>query len=180
MATDVIEDGTAIDWNVVLDEFRPWMVRVLRSRVDGRHVADEIVQEVCLSVLRQSNRPVDPRKVKPWLFQILTRRVADLYRREFAEASHFEQDGVGEPVDAKESWQWLAATEQAEIVAEAMSQIDEDDRFILERKFRDGWSYQQLADHFACTERSAEHRLVRAKKRLRVLLADHIDTETLR
>lgn len=172
MTTDAIEEPAAIEGTALLVNHREWIETIIRRRVENRHVADEICQEVCVSILQQPNRPQDAAKVRPWLFQVVTRRIADHYRKRYQElAARDVLNEAFERADERESWQWLAETEQAETVTAALAELDEDDRQLLIGKFRDRWTYEQIAEHFGCTVRSAEHRLIRAKSRLRSRLA---------
>lgn len=171
MTTDAIEEPAAIEGTALLVNHREWIETIIRRRVENRHVADEIFQEVSVSILQQPNRLQDAAKVRPWLFQVVTRRIADHYRRQYQEIAGYDVlRETFDNADERESWQWLAETEQAETVSAALAELDEEDRQLLVGKFRDRWTYEQIAKHFDCTVRSAEHRLIRAKSRLRLLL----------
>lgn len=174
----ISESAEVIDWAQSIADLHSWMLNIVRSRVDGRNTAEEIVQDVSLLVLQHQHRPVDREKIRPWLFQILTRRVADHYRRLGVErratgSLHNECETFSSMlVDSVESWHWLAASEERATLASCMSELDEQDQAILVMKYRDRASYKDIASQLACSERSVEHRLVRAKQRLKQLLTD--------
>jgi RNA polymerase sigma factor (sigma-70 family) len=55
-------------------------------------------------------------------------------------------------------------------------QLDELDRQVLMLKYVEGWTYRQLAEMLGVTEDTIEYRLLRARKRLKSLLQQQVET----
>ena len=82
-----LPNNLAIDWPTVLQQHKPWLQKVLRSRVGDSHEIEDLFQEIALAVFRQSKTqrrsdgsvkpatvPSNPEKVAPWLYRLAVRR----------------------------------------------------------------------------------------------------------
>ena len=72
---------------------------------------------------------------------------------------------------------WDRSASPDERLAVAMDRLPGDEREMLTLKYRDGWSYRQLAERFGVSERVVEYRLVRAKQMLRTEMLAQLDRE---
>ncbi|MFT5523427.1 MAG: RNA polymerase sigma factor (sigma-70 family) [Pirellulaceae bacterium] len=174
-----------INWEEQLEVHRKWLLTLARSRLDDSHSAEDILQDISLSVIRQNPQLEDPKKIRSWLYQVVVRRTTDYlrqrYRRELLldrysqfdergqtdERGQVDERGQGEP---EQSWSWMLAAEQRELLQTALGQLPDEDRQLVLLKFTKNWSYKQLAEKFGRTERAVEYRLVRAKQQLRAEL----------
>ncbi|MDP6718786.1 MAG: RNA polymerase sigma factor [Pirellulaceae bacterium] len=169
------QHSVPIDWSAELEKNRGWMYDVARARVEDSHAVDDVMQDVSLAVIRQNGHPVDRRKVRSWLYQIVVRRTADHMRRKYGhrklvEGYASEQgDGHDDPA-AKPGADWVMAKEQTASLKIALSRLPDDEREMMTLKYTDNWSYRRLAERFGVSERVIEYRLVRAKQQLRTEL----------
>ena len=85
MASTLPEIHPVIDWPTELERHREWMRSIAKLRLGNMHAADDVVQEASLAVIRQNGRPIDPSKIRSWLYQVVVRRCADFVRSEFGE-----------------------------------------------------------------------------------------------
>lgn len=179
-----------IDWTQELDRHRPWMLKVLRSRVGDWHVADDLIQEVALAVLKQESRPADPSKIAPWLYRLTVRQAINFHRRsKMQRLQHWDGDesvgvansatdarikpiseSIGRTKLAPTPLEWLIEEEKAGSIRTAMQRARPRDRELLTLKYSENWTYQQLADHLGVKVKTIEYRLLKAKQRLRRLL----------
>lgn len=161
----------ALDWSAMLAEHRGWLGTVIRSRLRDSAAVDDVLQEVSLAVLKQSNRPLQADKVAPWLYRIAVRKVINYQRHvgrrrklldgfveERGEAAGLEKTGPGE---------WLLKKEEANQITKAMEFLDAGDRQMLMLKYTEGWGYRELAEHLGTTIKTVEYRLLRARQALR-------------
>lgn len=123
------------------------------------------MQEVSVSALRQEGRPERPEGVRPWLYQLATRRLADHFRRRGRLPDAVPLPDL--PSDDGGGWRWLAACEDRERLQAALSKLDADARELLAQRYAGGWGYRALADHWGVSERAVEHRLCVAKRQLK-------------
>ena len=162
------DNQAAIDWSAELTRHREWMLGVARSRLGDEHAADDVLQDVSLSVIKQNGRPTDRGKIRAWLYQVVVRRTADYFRKSYRQDQLFAdvaRQSDSETVDPD----WVMSREPPDLRA-ALETLSEDERQIFVLKYVENWSYGRLAEQFAISERAVEYRLVRAKERLRTAL----------
>lgn len=164
-----------IDWQAAIETHRPWLRKVLRSRVGDSHAVDDLMQEISLSVVKQTSKngtepgslPTDSDKVAPWLYQLAVRQAVNFYRRKNKKSAPQlveEMEVLGtdpQPLD------WLLREEKQMSVGQAIQKLDPESREIMTLKYTENWTYRQLAEHLGVTEKAIEHRLTKAKKLLR-------------
>jgi RNA polymerase sigma factor (sigma-70 family) len=160
-----------INWEQQLEDHREWLLKLARSRLDDPHSAEDILQDISLSIVRQNPQLEDVSKIRSWLYQVVVRRTTDYlrqrYRRERLVDEYSQRDNW-EHED--QSWDWLLAGEQHKLLQSALKQLAAEDRQLIVLKFTENWSYKQLAEKFERSERAIEYRLVRAKQQLRAEL----------
>ena len=157
-----------IDWEAELPLHREWMVRTARSRLGDPHVAEDVVQDVFLSIVRQNPQLDDPTRIRSWLYQAVVHRVSDQLRTEYRRTRAV--NGMTEqilPEQEELGWDWLLAKEQRDLLKTAVGQLPELDREIVLLRFGHNWTYNRLAERLGMTARAVEYRLVRAKQNLR-------------
>lgn len=165
------DNPTAIDWPAELLRHREWMHGVARARLGDEHAAEDVMQDVSLAVIRQNGRPTDPGKVRAWLYQVVVRRAADYFRKQYRQAQLVEEF-AGDPaaVSHYDDAGWVTRSESSAILRAALGRMPDEDRQMFVLKYVENWSYRQLAERFQVSERTVEYRLVRAKQRLRTQL----------
>jgi len=161
----------ALDWSVLLAEHRGWLGTVIRSRLRDSAAVDDVLQEVSMAVLKQSNRPEQAEKVAPWLYRIAVRKVINhqrhVGRRRKLLDGFVEERGETAGLEKTAPGEWLLKNEQANQVTRAMEHLDAGDRQILMLKYTEGWGYRELAEHLGTTIKTVEYRLLRARQALR-------------
>ena len=172
-ASVLSDDSTtaALDWGALLAEHRGWLGTVVRSRLRDTAAVDDVLQEVSLAVLKQSNRPERADKVAPWLYRIAVRKVINyqrhLGRRRKLLDGFVEERGEAAGLEKSAPGEWLLKKEQENQVLQAMEYLDAGDRQILMLKYTEGWGYRELAEHLGTTIKTVEYRLLRARQTLR-------------
>lgn len=142
---------------------RAWHVPVWTyvRRMLGSQRADDVTQEVWVSVLRGLPRLSDPARFAPWLFTIARRAVADRLREEYA-----RPDPPPPPVeeDAIE-----AAIDRAELVS-ALAALPVREREVLVLFYLEDFSLEDCAAICAVPSGTVKSRLNRARR----LLSEHL------
>lgn len=168
--------SSAIDWPEELAKHARWLRTVVFGRLGDGHLVDDLLQEVGLAVSKADQRPNDPQKVAPWLYQVAVRQCL-MFRRKIGRqkrlyqgyASHREAYGAETDV---EPMHWLMREERSASLRAALQTLPELDRQILMLKHLENWTYQQLADHLGVSIHTIEHRLLKARKALRRQLSE--------
>ncbi len=170
-----------IDWPMALQAHRPWLMRVLISRMGDPHAAEDALQEISLAVVKgnqkinaQSNAhsngqllPSRQDKVAPWLYRLAVRQAVDYHRRRHRK--HVVQSMPELELVSSEAppLQSLVGREQQEQFEAVFNSLPPPCREILSLKYTQKWSYQQMADHLGIPIRTVEHRLYKARTELR-------------
>jgi len=165
-----------IDWQKAIATNRNWLRKVLQSRVGDRHSIDDLMQEVALAVVQQSNGsvgsvPVEPTKVAPFLYGVAIRKAANFHRqanrKSHATPVTDETIELENKTSALQPLDWLLKKERSQSLESAIESLDEESREILMLKYTESWSYKQLADHLGTSEKAVERRLARARQKMR-------------
>ena len=167
--------SAAIDWQAALASHDHWLRTVVYSRLREPEAVDEVMQEVALAAVRQASPLADPAKVAPWLYRLAVRqsllfrrkcgrrrRLTNQYAERLPTAEH--DRGPRNPLD------WLLQAERCQAVRHALRQLAPRDAEILLLKYREDWSYHQIAAHLGVSHSAVETRLHRARNRLRAEL----------
>lgn len=162
----------------MLRQHRRWLETVVRARLGDAHAAEDLMQDLAIAVLKQSNKPTDHQKVAPWLYRIALRKVINHRRFQGRQrrlvdgfGRHTEHIGSGEEPSSNH---WLMKQETMASVREALKHINESDRQILLLKYTEGWNYRELSAHLGISIKTVEYRLLRARDALREVLEKQI------
>jgi len=170
------------EWLAGLKQHEPWLRKVLFNRVGDNDVVDDLMQEIGVAISRPELRPDDINRLGAWLYRVAVKQ-SFLYRRKMGRyRKHFvaSDDPIVTSTDVHQAdpLNWLLGREHQQTVRHCLANLSETDRDILMLKYVENWTYQQLAERLGVTVHTVEHRLLKAKKRLRQLLQQaHVDVE---
>ncbi|WP_244422672.1 RNA polymerase sigma factor [Ktedonobacter racemifer] len=139
-----------------------------------RHLAEDLVQETLLHVLRQRTYQAH-RPFKPWLYMIATNLARDSFKsaavRTSRRACHEEEAMLhlydGEPSPEEHA----LAAELGSEVRVALTQLGEAYRVVVVLRFYQGFSLQEIAETLHIPLGTVKSRLSVGVHRLRILLA---------
>jgi len=172
--------STAIDWPAVLEHHKPWLQKVLRSRIGDRHEVEDLFQEIALAVFRQAKPvtktggiekpatvPNNPEKVAPWLYRLAVRQAVNFHRRANRKSQAKPSPELEPFSPTPQPLDWMLEKEQEQNLQKALAELRPQDREILTLKYTENWSYNQIAEHLGVPVRTIEYRLLNARKSLR-------------
>lgn len=163
--------AVAIDWTAEFARNRPWMLRILRSRVGDAHAAEDCLQNIAVAVWSQDCKPELPEKVAPWLYRLTVRAAINFHRHRGRRPSVALTDETRVVSgDQTEPLDWLLEQEREGQIYRALRRLPPRDREILVLKYTQGWTYQQLADHLGVKPKTIEYRLMKSRDRMRRLM----------
>ena len=137
--------------------------RFLVRMTGRRDVADDLVQDVFLNVVRALRNGGPVGHERGWIFSIARNLLADRHRR-----SQREIVTADEPPE-----QSTPATQALTVrLAESLDRLAEADREAFLLREIGGLSYQEIADMCGCTMDSVRCRLHRTRGALRAMLID--------
>ncbi len=161
---------------VLYDQYVPAVWRMILSRVDDRHQAEDLVSETILALLRHVESAEQPiRCLSGWLHVVATRRVQNHFRtvgrmRKHLAAHQRSADGDGQADPGQlEPWQQHAAGESRDQILRVLDALPEQQRAALQWKYFDDVPVRDIAERLEVTEKAAEAMLYRARTAFRRL-----------
>jgi len=154
----------------LFDHFAPRLKAfVMRSGL-GSGQAEEIVQDVMLSVWRKADQ-FDPHRaqVSAWIYQIARNRQIDVIRKERRPVpEELAEDPDAEP-DAS---QILAVEQEAGLLKAALATLKPDQRDVIEKAYLGELSHQQISDQTGLPLGTIKSRIRLGLERLRYELKE--------
>jgi RNA polymerase sigma-70 factor (ECF subfamily) len=169
---DLVRDRSLVELCQAGDEgafgdlYTRYYQRLLRfcvRRVGNVHEAEEITQEAFARAFSAMPRFAGERRFYPWLTVIAARLCIDSHRR----IARSEPTAEVDPGTVDGGQQQVIDNVDLQYLAQAMAQLGPRHREVLELRETQGWSYQQIADHYNVTMGTVEALLFRARKALR-------------
>jgi RNA polymerase sigma-70 factor, ECF subfamily len=134
--------------------FRGDIYAFVLSRLHDRADAEDVTQQTFVDAAAAFARGVAPRAMRPWLFSVAQRRVADELRRRGRRVVVVDAD-VGEDAPA------------APTLACALERLSAEDRRLLFLRFVAERTHLEIAVTVGCNEAASKMRVSRAAQRLR-------------
>jgi RNA polymerase sigma-70 factor, ECF subfamily len=182
---------------VLLRTYGPGMLRVARMYVSSRAVAEEVVQEAWLAVLKGIDRFEGRSSLKTWLFRIVantakTRGVREARSTPFSSFAADEETSVspdrfqgpgerfpGHWAVAPASWAGipedrLLARETMEVVRREIERLPPSQRAVLELRDIEGFSTDEVCNALDLTETNGRVLLHRARAKVRAALEEYL------
>jgi RNA polymerase sigma-70 factor (ECF subfamily) len=202
---DLVERARAGDeeaFTELVRRYSPALLRLARMYVPSQAVAEDVVQETWLGVLRGLERFEGRSSFKTWLFRILVNRAKTRGVREHRSvpfASLGAGEGGGDEGDAgptvdptrfveEGAWaspprRWqddpelaLESTEVRRIAEEAIAKLPDRQRIVITMRDLEGLSSDEVRNALDLTETNQRVLLHRARAKVRAALENWIDT----
>lgn len=184
----------------LVERYQGPLFRLALAYCKGADIAEEIVQETWLGVLRGIDRFEERASFKTWLFQILVNQARTRAKREGRAVSFSslsgEAEGPGEPAvpperfrgpDDKWPYNWavppqawgessdarLLADETLELVKRAIAQLSSAQQQVITLRDIEGWSAEDVCNVLAISETNQRVLLHRARSHVRATLESH-------
>ncbi len=163
--SNIMTLSTANDTEAIWSELSAGLRRFILKHVPDEDSADDILQDVFISIHSHAASLRDDRKLQSWIYQITRNAIVDYYRSrkptvELTETLEAVDDGDGDD----------PARELAPCIREMVDDLPEKYRqAILLTEFQ-GLSQQDLADRLGISLSGAKSRVQRAKEQLRTML----------
>jgi RNA polymerase sigma-70 factor, ECF subfamily len=171
-------------FRTLIDARSPSLLRVARAHVGSRAVAEEVVQETWLGVLRGLERFEGRSSLETWIFRILTNVAATRGARErrcvpFSSITDRESErlllgdhdrrphrcAVGPPASPTPEDELLSA-ETRELVLEAIDDLPPAQRSVIGLRDVEGWPSEEVCSALAISQGNQRVLLHRARTRV--------------
>ena len=168
--------GDARAWERLVANFAPRIHGLVRAHVADSDLAMEIVQSTFTTVATKLAEYVESGRFESWIFRIAMNRLRDEMRRRRRHAKPMDQghfDGaqrVGGSNSTEEAGEGFDRAINADRLAAALSQLNPEDREIVDLRHFGGMSFKELAAYFEEPLGTLLARHHRALRKLRGIL----------
>ena len=180
-----LREGDEKAFATLVERYHPSLLRLAETMVPSRAVAEEVVQETWLGVVRGISRFEGRSSLRTWLFHILVNRARSTGVREkrqppryaewvpAVEPSRFGRDGAW--IDPPTPWpedvdDRLAAEVLAERVRARLSELPDLQRQVVTLRDVDGVSAPEVCQVLGITDANQRVLLHRGRSRIRSML----------
>lgn len=191
---EALRAGDEAAFAALVREHNAALLRVARMYVKSQAVAEEVVQETWLGVLKGIDRFEGRSSLKTWIFRILTNTAKTRGEREgrsipfsaIDEVTAREPavprerfDGAGNWSAPPDSWpeDQLVAAETREVIAAAIDRLPEVQRAVISLRDIAGWSSEEVRNVLDLSETNQRVLLHRARSKVRRALAEYLETQ---
>ena len=137
----------------------------------NRALAEDLVQETFLRVLRSIHHYKHPRPFKPWLYAIATNLVRDHYKKADTQRTQsILDDGIFQDNISSTPEDSLLAADEAHQVSEAISSLPTHQRETIVLRYYQGLSHREIAEALSIPVGTVKSRLSLGLMRLRELI----------
>lgn len=169
--------GEASAWREVVERFGPRLFAFLRSYTFDPDLAEEIAQSVFCTVARKLPEYVEQGRFESWLFRIALNRLRDEMRRRKKHARPMDTEVLGD-IGPAARIQERASEEELTALREAMQQLSDPDRLVIDLRHQGGLGFQQMADLLEEPLGTLLARHHRALRKLKALIQRRLGEET--
>jgi RNA polymerase sigma-70 factor (ECF subfamily) len=189
-----LRSGDRQAYEELVERYTPTLLRVASLFTPTRAVAEEVVQETWLGVLRGIGRFEERSSLKTWLFRILTNTAKTRGARErrtlpFSALAGAEVDQAEPVVDPArfdaDSGHWsqppsdwpeerLLAAETRDVIRAAVDALPPAQRAVISLRDVEGWPAEEVRDVLELSEVNQRVLLHRARSKVRAALEDYL------
>jgi RNA polymerase sigma-70 factor (ECF subfamily) len=193
-----LRDGDERAFAEVVDQHGAAMLRVARLYVRDRAVAEEVVQEAWLGVLRGVDRFEGRSSLRTWLFRIVanvakTRAIREARSVPLSALAGLEDEGpsvdparfrgpedrwVGHWATPPEDWsrpeERLLTQETRDVIARAVEALPDGQRRVISLRDIEGWTAEEVCNVLEISETNQRVLLHRARTKVRRALDDYL------
>lgn len=157
----------------LFEYFAPRVRAYYSKRGLARTHADDLTQEVMVSLWRRASS-YDARKAAPstWIYTIARNQQIDDFRRASRAQQLDEQDPHFHLNDTPTQDSLVERSEDAESVSRALSNLPEEQRYVLNLAFQDGLSHREIADRLGLPLGTVKSRIRLAMDKMRVTIGE--------
>lgn len=163
------QQGDRLAYDTLLHGLRAVVWAYVRRRVGAAPWAEDVVQDVLVSIHRARHTWNPARPFAPWFYAVVQSRLIDAIRRQ-KRTARWE-----EPVDSTPPVVWSQSPETMAIaradLAQAMRELTPAQRLVIERLKLDEMSVRQVADQTGLSESNVKVIAHRGYAALRRILA---------
>ncbi len=142
-------------------EYYYTLLHFLSAMTSDKQLIEDIIQDVFITLIKNTDVVVDPRYVKSYLQKSVRNRMIDWYRK--AKPAFFgDDDRVGQLPD--ESCPFEKELELTDEIRQTLDKLPDHYRFVILARDYYGYSYQEIAKLTGSSSSSMKTKIFRARK----------------
>jgi RNA polymerase sigma-70 factor (ECF subfamily) len=178
----------------LVEEYTPGMRRLALTFVRTPALADDVVQEAWLGVLKGLDRFEGRSSLRTWIYTIVaniarTRAVREARSVPFSSLAPADADddeasvdperfvGAGQWVRPIEPWRRVLDAEARGVIAAAIAKLPPQQAQVIELRDVEGWSSQEVRNVLDISETNQRVLLHRARSKVRAALEDYLSDD---
>jgi RNA polymerase sigma-70 factor, ECF subfamily len=193
--------GDEMAFAQLVEQYHTAMMRLATIYVLDRRIAEEVIQETWIAVLRGLDRFEGRSSLKTWIFSILVNRAKTLTKREdryvqFAEYDDPETDEPSVALDRfyptdDQTGHWISfprrwdempeerllSQETRDAIHQAIDTLPPNQREVITLRDIEGWSSQEVCNVLMISETNQRVLLHRARSRVRQALEVYLNSQ---
>jgi RNA polymerase sigma-70 factor (ECF subfamily) len=195
---DALRAGDEAAFAALVDELTPALMRVALMHVPSRAVAEEVVGDTWLGVIKGIDRFEGRSALRTWIFQILLNNARTRGKREkrtlpFASLRRRAEEGSDQPAvdsdrfQANGAWarppqEWegvdaqIVSDESRRVLLDAIAALPPRQRDVIALRDIQGYSAEEARNALGVGETNQRVLLHRARSKVRAALEEHMET----
>lgn len=167
----VYKEGNIDALGFLIKRLIPKMDQVVRSQIHDRELANDALQEACISICKNAKSFRGESKVFTWVYRLLVNACIDLLRKEKTRTSQNTDDEALLSIpDENAKFDDQKVAELA--VNSAMLKLPEDQRIAISMVLIDGFTVEQTSQLLGIPAGTVKSRCDRGRKALAEILRD--------
>ncbi|MEM6811974.1 MAG: sigma-70 family RNA polymerase sigma factor [Pseudomonadota bacterium] len=164
------QKGDKVAYTKLLKEISAYTKNVVSKRISNNEAAEDIAQEVLISVHKSLNTYSADRPFKPWLSAIINFRRSDYLRAYYNKRQDKMTTTVDNPEFIKENVTELSNAGELKDIEAALETLPEKQRQIFEMIKIEGYTAQEVANEMQMKESAVKVSAHRTMKKLQGIL----------
>lgn len=159
----------SLEVSALVEQNRNWLTRLIASRCDDAVAAEDVLQEVSLAVVKAEQRPESESGMRSWLCTIALRQCALRIRRLVRHRRLLGTESSMQDAQDNECADpllWMMRTEHASLIRSALSNLNEETRWVLLQKYQHKRTYADIAGDLKTSAHKVEYKILKARQQL--------------
>ena len=148
----------------VLELYSPLVYRLAYSRTGSHSDAEDVCQDVFLSLVRKNPEFETEENRRAWLIRVTLNRAASLWRTPWKKRVSLGDDSA----------RHRAAAFRDEALADALASLSGDDRALIQLYYFEGFKTDEIAAMLGRRHATVRTQLMRARKHLKAQLTEEV------
>ncbi|MDO4618122.1 MAG: sigma-70 family RNA polymerase sigma factor [Clostridia bacterium] len=172
-----IKKGDMHAFSALVKAYESKVINISYSLLSSREDALDAAQEIFVKIYRNIDSFRGDSTVSTWIYRITKNVCCDYLRKRKSNVISLDEEDEDKkieiPDETSSPGEVLEKKETVNLVRNAISKLDENQRIVITLFDIEGLSYEEISDIIKCPLGTVKSRLYRARESLRKILADH-------